>query len=176
MLGSGSSDAAAAALVVATARPHPSTLLLSLQAGSAVVMRTGSLLGTKTLATAVAARLGPGSVASHQVLMQLWVLASMLVDSLAVSGQTLVAVNLGQGRTAAAREISERLLQLGLGTGVVLSAIMLGGSPWWPQLFSSDEGVLGTIRDLVPLAVLPLPVNALVYTLDGVLVGCSDWG
>jgi Na+-driven multidrug efflux pump len=108
--------------------------------------------------------------------MQLWVLASMLVDSLAVSGQTLVAVNLGQGQKVAAREISERLLQLGLGTGVLLSALMLGGSPWWPQLFTSDEGVLGTIRDLVPLAVLPLPVNALVYTLDGVLVGCSDWG
>ncbi len=38
-----------------------------LQAGGAVIMRTGSLLGTKTLATAVAARLGPSSVASHQV-------------------------------------------------------------------------------------------------------------
>lgn len=44
-------------------------LMPFLQAGTAVVMRTGSLLGTKTLATAVAARLGPGAVASHQVLM-----------------------------------------------------------------------------------------------------------
>lgn len=155
---------------------HVAVLMLILQAGSAVFMRTGSLLGTKTLATAVAAHMGPSSVATHQVLMQLWVLASMLVDSLAVSGQTLIAVNLGQGQQRQAREIAERLLQLGVGCGVVLSAAMLAGSPWWPQLFTEDDGVLGQIHALVPLAVLPLPVNALVYTLDGVLVGASDFG
>eukprot|EP00879_Flechtneria_rotunda_P003921 GHRR01004161.1.p1 GENE.GHRR01004161.1~~GHRR01004161.1.p1 ORF type:complete len:563 (+),score=209.33 GHRR01004161.1:649-2337(+) len=146
-----------------------------LQAGSAVIMRTGLLLGTKTLATAVAARLGPSAVASHQVLMQVWVLASMLVDSLAVSGQMLVAVNLGKGQAAIAREVSERLLQLGLGLGVILSTVIGFGSPWWPHLFTADNSILGDIHQLVPLAVLPLPINALVYTLDGVLVGASDF-
>eukprot|EP00878_Enallax_costatus_P012975 GHUV01013552.1.p1 GENE.GHUV01013552.1~~GHUV01013552.1.p1 ORF type:complete len:468 (+),score=125.24 GHUV01013552.1:726-2129(+) len=147
-----------------------------LQAGSAVLMRTGSLLGTKTLATAVAARCGPSAVASHQVLMQLWVLASMLVDSLAVSGQTLIAVNLGKGECAEARQLAERLLQLGLGLGIGLAAVLGFSSPFWPQMFTTDDGILGQIRELVPLAVLPLPVNALVYTLDGVLVGASDFG
>lgn len=107
------------------------------QAGSAVMMRTGSLLGTKTLATAVAARLGPGAVASHQVLMQLWVLSSMLVDSLAVSGQTLIAVNLGKGEASTARQISERLLHLGLGVGVGMAGLAAAGSSWWPQLFTT---------------------------------------
>lgn len=139
-------------------------------------MRTGSLLGTKTLATAVAARCGPSAVASHQVLMQLWVLASMLIDSLAVSGQTLIAVNLGKGERAEARQVAERLLQLGLGSGVVLAAVFGLSSPFWPQMFTQDRGVLGQIKQLVPLAVLPIPVNALVYTLDGVLVGASDFG
>lgn len=41
---------------------------------------------------------------------------------------------------------------------------------------AADDGILGQIHTLVPLAVLPLPVNALVYTLDGVLVGASDFG
>jgi hypothetical protein len=40
----------------------------------------------------------------------------------------------------------------------------------------TDDGILGQIHQLVPLAVLPLPINALVYTLDGVLVGASDFG
>lgn len=40
------------------------------QAGGAVLMRTAVLLGTKTLASAVATRLGPASIASHQVLTQ----------------------------------------------------------------------------------------------------------
>jgi MATE family multidrug resistance protein len=145
-------------------------------AASAVVMRTGSLLGTKTLATAVAARLGPSSVASHQVLMQLWVLSSMLVDALAVSGQTLIAVNLGKGQRGAARQISERLLQLGAGAGVALALLSGASAHWWPGLFTADEAILAQIHALLPLAVLPLPVNALVYTLDGVLVGASDFG
>ena len=38
-----------------------------LQAGGAVLARTTVLLGTKTLAAAVATRLGPASIASHQV-------------------------------------------------------------------------------------------------------------
>lgn len=40
----------------------------------------------------------------------------------------------------------------------------------------ADDGILGQINQLVPLAVLPLPINSLVYTLDGVLVGASDFG
>lgn len=40
----------------------------------------------------------------------------------------------------------------------------------------TDDNILGQIHQLVPLAVLPLPINALVYTLDGVLVGASDFG
>lgn len=122
-------------------------LMPFLQAGSAVVMRTGSLLGTKTLATAVAARLGPGAVASHQVLMQLWVLSSMLTDSLAVSGQTLIAVNLGQGQPGTARQISERLVQLGLGLGVGLAVLSGASAPWWPQLFTAGGSELSRARE-----------------------------
>ncbi len=43
-------------------------------------------------------------------------------------------------------------------------------------LVHADDGILGQIHQLVPLAVLPLPINALVYTLDGILVGASDFG
>jgi MATE family multidrug resistance protein len=148
----------------------------ALQASSAVLLRTGALLGTKTMATAVATRLGTSAVASHQVLMQLWVLTSMLVDSLAVAGQTLIAVKLSGGQSAEARQVAERLLQLGLALGLGIAGVLGVSSPLWPRVFTSDAGVLDQIRALVPLAVLPLPINALVYTLDGVLVGASDFG
>ena len=47
-----------------------------------------------------------------QVLSQVWILSSLVVDSLAISGQTLVAVQLGKGDPAAAREVTDRLLQV----------------------------------------------------------------
>ena len=40
--------------------------------------------------------------------MQLWLLSSLVVDSLAVAGQSLVAVELGRGDRAGARAISDR--------------------------------------------------------------------
>lgn len=57
-------------------------------------------------------RLGTVEIAAHQVLMQLWTLSSFLLDSLAVGGQTLVAVLLGRGDTRGARLLSDRLLEV----------------------------------------------------------------
>ena len=54
-------------------------------------------------------------IASHQVVMQLWLLSSLVVDSVAIAGQTLVAVELGRGDGPAARAVSDRLLQVGGG-------------------------------------------------------------
>ncbi|KAG1676823.1 hypothetical protein FOA52_010332 [Chlamydomonas sp. UWO 241] len=146
-----------------------------LQSGGAVLMRTGVLLGTKTLASAVATRLGPNSIASHQVLYQIWILSSMLIDSVAIAGQTMIAVSLGQGEIGQARAITTRLLQMGAGLGIGLAAAFSISSPWWPHLFSSDPEVLSLVEPLVPLVVCMVPLNALVYVLDGVLVGASDF-
>lgn len=57
-------------------------------------------------------RLGAVPIASHQVVSQLWLLSSFLLDSLAIAGQTLVAVELGKGDVPAARAVSDRLLQV----------------------------------------------------------------
>ncbi|KAK9823864.1 hypothetical protein WJX72_006021 [[Myrmecia] bisecta] len=146
-----------------------------LHAGGAVLARTFLLLGTKTLASAVATRLGTVSIAAHQVLMQLWLLASMVVDSLAVSGQTLVAVALGRGATREARDISDRLLQMGMALGLGIAFLYAICGPFLPHLFSSDAAVNDQVLALLPLAVSLLPINSLVYVLDGVFVGASDF-
>jgi len=52
------------------------------------------------------------AVTPPQVLMQLWMLSSFLLDSLAVGGQTLIAVQLASQRPHAAREIGDRLLEV----------------------------------------------------------------
>jgi hypothetical protein len=44
-----------------------------------------------TLATSMAARQGPISMAGHQICMQIWLAASLLSDSLALAGQVCVA-------------------------------------------------------------------------------------
>lgn len=146
-----------------------------LSAGGAVLMRTALLLGTKTLASATAARLGPVPIASHQVVMQLWLLSSFVIDSLAVAGQSLIAVELGRGDRGRAREVSNRLLQLGVGSGIALGAAFWAAEPIIPEIFSNDAAVQATVLSILPIAVGMLPINAAVYVLDGILVGSSDF-
>lgn len=38
-----------------------------------------------------------------------------------------------------------------------------------------DHEVLDLVQQLMPLAIWMLPLNAMVYVLDGVLVGASDF-
>lgn len=151
-------------------------LLPFFTAGGSVLMRTALLLGTKTLASATAARLGSVEVASHQVVMQLWLLSSLLIDSLAVAGQSLVAVEKGRGNDTAARDVSDRLLGLGVTAGVVLAAFFWASEPVLPRVFTNDSAVEHTVRSILPLAVAMLPVNAAVYVLDGCFMGARDFG
>ncbi len=172
-------------------------------AGGAVLMRTVLLLGTKTMASATAARLGSTSIASHQVVMQLWLLTSMLVDSLAVSGQSMVAVEFGKAKldclknleldhvedsmnsmerldvvsmdSSGARRVANRLLQLGVGSGFVLAGIFTVSYPVLPKLFTDDAQVTESIKSILPIALAMLPVNGAVYVLDGILVGSRDF-
>ena len=146
-----------------------------LSAGGAVLMRTALLLGTKTLASATATHLGPVPIASHQVVMQLWLLSSLVIDSVAVAGQTLVAVEKGRNDVPVARAVSNRLLQLGVGGGLVLGALFWAAEPTIPFIFTQDAAVAASVTSILPIAVAMLPINAAVYVLDGVLVGASDF-
>lgn len=107
--------------------------------------------------------------------MQLWLLSSMVLDSLAVAGQTLVAVQLGKGDVPQARAVSNRLLQLGVGGGVALAATFTAAGPLIPAIFTNDASVQLAVMSVLPLAVGMLPINAAVYVLDGILVGCRDF-
>ena len=73
-------------------------------------MRTAVLLGTKTLASAVATRLGPASIASHQVLTQVQTLGS----GPCVHGLQTVTHDVGQGQQ---REGEGRCTTVGQGAG-----------------------------------------------------------
>ena len=66
----------------------------------------------------------------------MWILSSLVIDSLAIAGQTLVAVELGRGDVKAAREVTDRLLQMGAGLGAALAATVMLTGEYWPHLFT----------------------------------------
>lgn len=147
-----------------------------LRIGGEMLLRTASLVGTLTLATAVAARVGVVAVAAHQVASQLWTFLALVVDALAVAGQGLVATHRGRDAPADARDVADRLLQLGVGVGVALGLGFWALAPWLPRLFTDDPAVLAAVRRVFPFVAAMQPLNALVFVWDGIFMGAEAFG
>ena len=134
-------------LGIELALPRLSELIPFLQIGGALALRTFALIGTMTLATAVATRVGTVEVAAHQVATEIWLFLALVVDALAVAGQALVA----RYRVA----------------GDPVSAL--------PRLFTPDIEVIAAIGLVYPFIVFMQPLNALVFVWDGVFLGAEDF-
>ena len=145
-----------------------------LGAGRPLVIRTLALLGTLTLATAVAARVGTVAVAAYQVLAQLWLFLALVVDALAIAAQAMIGKSVGAA-SADARAIANRLLVLGLGIGFALAAVMALAAPWLTQLFTDDPAVVAAIRSAYVFVVVMQPLNAIVFVWDGIVIGATDF-
>lgn len=155
--------------------PKLKEMLPFLKIGWQMLIRTGALVGTMTLATAVAARISVTAVAAHQVANQLWAFMALIVDALAVAGQALVSKYIGRAERAEARALSNRLLQLGLGVGILLGLVFWGLRPLLPSLFSDDPETIQTVLDIFVFVAILQPLNGLVFVWDGIFMGTEDF-
>jgi len=153
--------------------PRLSEIRPFLRVGGELAIRTLALIGTLTIATAVATRIGTVQVAAHQVATQIWLLLAMIVDSLAVAAQAMVAGYRGAGDPGMARRASNRLLGWGLLTGLALGGLFQLFSPFVPRLFTNEPQVLGAVAGIFPFVVAMQPLNALVFVWDGVYMGAE---
>ena len=156
--------------------PAPGELARLLQVGSSLLLRTGALVGTMALGTAVAARVGVAAAAAHQVVNELWGFLALVVDALAVAAQALVSRHLGQGSRGRARAVADRLLFWGLGGGVVLAGLMALGRPVLPGLFTDDPGALAGADRIFVFVIALQPLNGLVFVWDGIYMGAEAFG
>ena len=161
-------------LVLRRVRPRWDDLRELISAGSALFVRTSALVATLTLAVAVAARLGDTEVAAHQVAVQVWIFLNLAVDAVAIAAQNLVAGHLATDR-AAARRFSQRMLLWGLCWGMLLAAafwLMRQDLPGW---FTTDPAVAALVITLMPIIALSQPLNGLIFVLDGIMIGATDF-
>lgn len=146
-----------------------------MSAGGALIVRTVALIGVLTVTTAVAARLGTVPLAAHQVAVNVWVFFALVVDALAIAGQSLVGKALGATDVAGARTVANRLLWFGF-----LFGVMLGAGIWLlretiPGWLTDESEVVATVVSLMPFVAVMQPLNALVFVWDGVAIGASDF-
>lgn len=155
--------------------PRAADLMPFLRIGGALALRTFALIGTMTLATAVATRIGNAEVAAHLVATEIWLFLALTVDALAVAGQALVARYRGADDPTSARAAADRLLTWGLRIGVGLAALFLALAPVLPGVFTTEPEVVMMILLVYPFVVFMQPLNALVFVWDGVFLGAEDF-
>ena len=155
-------------------RPRWAVIVGQLRLGVDLVIRTASFQVTFAMATTAAAAAGVDSLAAHHLAQQLWALYTLVLDSVAIAAQSLVGAALGAGLAAHGRALARAVVlwSLGLGVGLaVLTAIFRGPMS---VLLSGDAEVAGRlVVALSGMAVVVIPA-ALVFGLDGVLLGAGD--
>ena len=142
--------------------------------GGHLFVRTGSLLVSFVAASAIVARSGADSLAAHQVAFQLFVFLALVLDAVAIAGQVIVGRSLGAGDADGAFAAARRMCGWALAGGIALAILLLAGTSLIPDAFTGDEDVIDRAADMWWLFALMQPGAALVFALDGILIGAGD--
>jgi len=86
----------------------------------------------------------------------------------------IVGRRLGAGDATGARAAARRMIELSVAAGVVFGLALLALRGLLPHVFSDDPKVLERARTLWPLFALMQPAGAVVFALDGILIGAGD--
>ncbi len=149
--------------------------------GSEIAVRTSALLGSFLVASAVLARVGPASLAAHQIAFQLFVFLALVLDALAIAAQVMVGRLLGAGDAARARAAATRVILWSVVVATAFGVVLAALGDVIPRAFTDDEAVVQQAQEIWWLFAALMPVNGAVFALDGILIGAGDtrflmWG
>jgi putative MATE family efflux protein len=155
-------------------RPQRALLAPLVRISGELFVRSAALLVAFATASAVIARIGEASLAAHQIAMGLFVFLALVLDAIAIAAQVLVGRALGRGDAATARSVGVRALVWGLAAGCVFGALLLALARVLPQAFTDDPAVVERARAIWTMLALMQPAAAVVFALDGILIGAGD--
>ena len=166
--------AAFVAIVWPLPRPQPRLMRGLARVGTEIAIRTSALYVSFVVASAVLARIGKASLAAHQVAFQLYNMVALVLDALAIAGQVMIGRMLGAGDGDGAYAAARRLVTLSLVGGTAAGVVLLLATGPLPHVFTNDPHVIDRLHAIWPLFALMQPAAAVVFALDGILIGAGD--
>ena len=158
----------------ASVRPQATGIRAAASVGGRLVIRTGSLLAAFLAATAIASRIGDDDVAAHQIAFQMFLFLGLSLDALAIAGQAMIGRFLGADDATEARIAARRMIEWGVAVGVVFGVLLLILRPLVVPLFTPDPDVQDLALQVLVIVAAMQPLNAVVFVLDGILIGAGD--
>ncbi|MGY1692089.1 MATE family efflux transporter [Geodermatophilus sp. SYSU D01105] len=157
-------------------RPRPRAIRAQMVIGRDLLLRAAVLQIAFLIATGVVARAGTAELAAHQVALQLFLFLALVLDAYAIAAQTLVGQALGRRSPDDARATARRVTAWGLGTGVLVAALLVAVRPVVLPLFTGDPAVVEQATVAWWFLAGMQPLAGVVFALDGVLMGAGDVG
>ncbi|MEO6943217.1 MAG: MATE family efflux transporter [Lacisediminihabitans sp.] len=158
----------------AVLRPQRAGMASGVTSGGWLFLRSISLRAAMLIAVFVATQLGSPELAAFQVAMTLFATLAFALDSLAIAAQALVGQALGAGDLDAVRAVLRRCLEWGILCGVALGIVVTLTSGVLGSAFTSSADVVALLPPTLVVLGLSVPLGALVFVLDGVLIGAGD--
>ncbi|MGH6622997.1 MAG: MATE family efflux transporter, partial [Burkholderiaceae bacterium] len=142
--------------------------------GGDLFIRTGLMLLCFNGINALLARQGAIDLAANQVLFQLMIFLALVMDSIAIAGQTLIGRELGAAARESAQSYALRVTVLSFYAGIALALLLVAGHDVLPHVFTDDAAVIAQIDRVWWLFVIYILFSSLVFGWDGVLLGGGD--
>lgn len=155
-------------------RWHPAGVLAAAGSSGWLILRTLGLQAALLTTTAVAARMGTTAMASHQVLNSLWMLLVFAMDAVAIAAQAIVGRYLGAGEPRIVRALLGRMVGWAIGIGLIGGLALWAGQKLYLPWFTPDAAVVDQVARVLPILAALTLVSAVVFVLDGVLIGAGD--
>ncbi len=158
----------------ASLRPERAGLGGTARSGGWLFLRTLSLRAAFLATVAVATQLGSAELAGWQIAFTIFSTAAFALDALAIAAQALIGAGLGAGDLTTVRRVLQRTVAWGLWFGVVVGAVIAAASGVVGLLFTGDPAVASLIQPALLVLAVAQPLAAVVFVLDGVLIGAGD--
>ena len=158
----------------ASVRPQREGVRGSAVSGGWMLLRTVSLRAALLATVFVATGLGAPELAGWQVVFTIFSTAAFALDALAIAAQALVGKNLGAGDPGGVQRVLGRTTAWGLWFGVVVGGGIAALSGVIGLVFTGDEVIAALIQPALLVLAIGQPLAAVVFVLDGVLIGAGD--
>ena len=146
----------------------------ALAASAFMLLRTVALRASVLLLVWTGGMMGVTELAALQIVVAVFNLLAFALDALAIAAQAMVGHDLGAGERESVRRLARTLVVWGIVLGAALGLVIAALSPVIGPLFSSDPAVLASVPWAFAAMGLLLPIGAVVFVLDGVLIGAGD--
>lgn len=152
---------------------HPELRFLFAMGGN-LFLRTLALNYTLYMANKFATSYGENFIAAHTIALNIWLFAAFFIDGYANAGNAIAGKLAGEKNPNALIQLSKTINKAGVMISLLVCVVFGLTYNVIGNLFSESEGVLLIFTNVFWLLILSQPINAIAFTMDGIMKGLGE--